>query len=72
MQKHKEALHDLSLFFLCILTVPSKCAFQHFYLCCKPILKKNSFCLTPVEQIKDTVLNDDDIGDSCHEDFLHK
>ncbi|CAL8271005.1 unnamed protein product [Merluccius merluccius] len=22
--------------------------------------------------IKDTVLNDDDIGDSCHEDFLHK
>ncbi|XP_078250995.1 guanine nucleotide exchange factor C9orf72 homolog isoform X2 [Rhinoraja longicauda] len=23
-------------------------------------------------QIKDTVLNDDDIGDSCHEDFLHK
>lgn len=26
----------------------------------------------PAEQIKDTVLNDDDIGDSCHEDFLHK
>ncbi len=23
-------------------------------------------------QLKDTVLNDDDIGDSCHEDFLHK
>ncbi|KAI4804487.1 hypothetical protein KUCAC02_026113 [Chaenocephalus aceratus] len=23
-------------------------------------------------EIKDTVLNDDDIGDSCHEDFLHK
>ncbi|XP_072533892.1 guanine nucleotide exchange factor C9orf72 homolog [Salminus brasiliensis] len=22
--------------------------------------------------IKDTLLNDDDIGDSCHEDFLHK
>ncbi|XP_056446345.1 guanine nucleotide exchange factor C9orf72 homolog [Gadus chalcogrammus] len=22
--------------------------------------------------IRDTVLNDDDIGDSCHEDFLHK
>uniref|UniRef100_A0A6Q2YXI8 CI072 protein n=1 Tax=Esox lucius TaxID=8010 RepID=A0A6Q2YXI8_ESOLU len=22
--------------------------------------------------IKDTILNDDDIGDSCHEDFLHK
>ncbi|XP_051941748.1 guanine nucleotide exchange factor C9orf72 homolog isoform X3 [Hippocampus zosterae] len=22
--------------------------------------------------IKDTMLNDDDIGDSCHEDFLHK
>lgn len=30
-------------------------------------------CFAPAEQIKDTVLNDDDdIGDSCHEDFLHK
>uniref|UniRef100_A0A671WN11 C9orf72-SMCR8 complex subunit n=1 Tax=Sparus aurata TaxID=8175 RepID=A0A671WN11_SPAAU len=25
-----------------------------------------------MQKIKDTVLNDDDIGDSCHEDFLHK
>uniref|UniRef100_A0A3Q2D8E7 C9orf72-SMCR8 complex subunit n=1 Tax=Cyprinodon variegatus TaxID=28743 RepID=A0A3Q2D8E7_CYPVA len=24
------------------------------------------------QQIKDTLLNDDDIGDSCHEGFLHK
>lgn len=33
-------------------------------------MKKHS---VPEEvDLKDTVLNDDDIGDSCHEDFLHK
>uniref|UniRef100_A0A3Q1C8Y6 CI072 protein n=1 Tax=Amphiprion ocellaris TaxID=80972 RepID=A0A3Q1C8Y6_AMPOC len=29
-------------------------------------------CVPEDIDIKDTVLNDDDIGDSCHEDFLHK
>ncbi|KAG7279193.1 hypothetical protein CRUP_024394 [Coryphaenoides rupestris] len=29
-------------------------------------------CVQEDIDIKDTVLNDDDIGDSCHEDFLHK
>lgn len=75
MQKYKEAPQNLSLSLYfnsplslqCLADMPV----STFVFVVGQFLKW-LICFAPAEQIKDTVLNDDDIGDSCHEDFLHK